>query len=60
MPIVTVEMMEGRTPEQKKKLVQGITSAFVDIGTPAEVVQVILKDNSRCNWAVAGKLVAED
>jgi len=29
MPVVTVEMWQGRTIEQKKKLVEGITEAFV-------------------------------
>ena len=32
MPVVTFEMWEGRTIEQKKQLAEGITSAFVKIG----------------------------
>jgi len=60
MPIVTVEMWEGRTLEQKKQLVEGITSSFVKIGTSPEVVQVILKDNPKRNWAIGGKLASEE
>ena len=60
MPIVTVEMWEGRTLEQKKQLVEGITSSFVKIGTSPEVVQVILKDNPKRNWAIGGKLSSEE
>ena len=59
MPVVTVEMWEGRTIEQKKQLVEGITSSFVQIGTPTEAVQVILKDNPKHNWAIGGKLASE-
>ena len=60
MPVVIVEMWDGRTIEQKKKIAEGITAAFVKVGTPAEAVHIILKDNPKHNWAVAGKLVSEE
>lgn len=60
MPVVTVEMWEGRTIEQKKKLVAGITAAMTDIGIPAEVIQIIIKDVPKHNWATAGKLASEE
>jgi len=60
MPVVIVEMWEGRTPEQKKQLVKGITSSFAKIGTPPEAVQIILKDNAKHNWAIGGRLASED
>ena len=60
MPVVTVEMWEGRTIEQKKQLVEGITSSFVKIGTPAQAVQVIIKDVPKHNWAIGGKLASEE
>lgn len=59
MPVVIVEMWEGRTPQDKKQLVKDITAAFVKIGTPADKVHIILKDNPRSNWADGGKLAAE-
>jgi len=59
MPVVIVEMWEGRTIEQKKQLVEGITSSFAKINTPPEAVQVILKDVPKHNWAVGGKLASE-
>ena len=60
MPVVTVEMWEGRTIEQKKQLVEGITSSFIQIGTSPEAVQVIIKDNPKHNWAIGGKLASEE
>jgi len=60
MPVVTVEMWEGRTPEQKRQLVAGITDAFVRIGTSPERVQIILKDVSKQNWAIGGKLASDN
>ncbi len=59
MPVVTVEMWEGRTIEQKKQLVEGITSSLVKIGVPKEAVQLIIKDNPKHNWAIGGKLASE-
>jgi 4-oxalocrotonate tautomerase len=56
MPVVIVEMWAGRTPEQKKKLVEGITEVFTKIGTPPEATHVIIHDNPKSNWATAGKL----
>ena len=60
MPVVIVEMWEGRTIEQKKQLAEGITSTFVKIGTPPEVVHIIIKDNPKHNWSIGGKLVSEN
>jgi len=59
MPVVIVEMWEGRTVEQKKQLVEGITAVIVNTGVPLEAVQVILKDNPKHNWAIADKLASE-
>lgn len=59
MPVVTVEMWEGRTIEQKKKLVAGITSAMESIGVRPEAVHIIIKDVPKHNWATGGKLASE-
>ncbi|GAI89406.1 unnamed protein product [marine sediment metagenome] len=59
MPVVTVEMWEGRTIEQKKQLAEGITSSLVKIGVPQEAVHIIIKDNPKHNWAAGGKLASE-
>lgn len=60
MPVVTVEMWEGRTIEQKKQLASGITSVMTGIGIPPEAVQIIFKDNARHDWAIGGKLASEN
>jgi 4-oxalocrotonate tautomerase len=60
MPVVIVEMWSGRTPEQKKELVKGLTEAFVRIGTSADAVEIILKESPKSCWAKSGKLYLED
>ena len=59
MPVVIVEMWEGRTIEQKRQLVEGITSVMANIGIPPEAVHIIIKDNPKHNWGTAGKLASE-
>jgi len=59
MPVVIVEMWEGRTVEQKRQLAEGITEAFVKIGVPPEALHIIMKDNPKHNWAIAGKLASD-
>ncbi len=59
MPVVSIEMWEGRTIEQKKQLAKGITGEFVKIGVPEERVHVIFKDNKKSDWAIGGKLASE-
>lgn len=57
MPTYHVEMMEGRTLEQKRKLVEEITRVSVEVlGGSAESVDVILTDIKRENWATGGML----
>jgi len=59
MPVVMIELYEGRTVEQKKQLVAGITAEFVKIGTPAEAVHVFLNEYPRYNVSHGGKLASE-
>jgi 4-oxalocrotonate tautomerase len=55
MPVVIVEMWEGRTTEQKEKLIKGITKAFEEIGTKPEALHVILHDVPKTNWGTKGE-----
>ena len=59
MPIVIVEMWEGRTIEQKKQIAEDITASFVKQGTPAAAVHIVMKDNPKHNWASGGTLASE-
>jgi 4-oxalocrotonate tautomerase len=55
MPVVIVEMWEGRTEEQKEKLIKGITKVFEDIGTKAEAVNIVIHDIPKSNWGSKGQ-----
>jgi 4-oxalocrotonate tautomerase len=60
MPTIRVEMLEGRTPEQKKEFVKAVTEAAVKtLGAKPEVVTVLLFDIKRSDWATAGVLMSD-
>lgn len=59
MPFVTVDMLEGRTPAQKKKVVEGITEVLAGIGVPRDATWVLINDHPASNWAQGGKLLSE-
>ena len=60
MPTIHVEMFEGRTLEQRRKLVKEITDGTCRaLGCPADAVQIILTDIKKENWAESGKLFSD-
>jgi 4-oxalocrotonate tautomerase len=58
MPLVTMHMYPGRTPEQKAGVVRGITEAVVrELGVKPDAVEVLLIEVPREHWAFGGNLV---
>ena len=58
MPVITVEWLEGRTPQQKAQLADAITQAFVDVAQVSkEQVWIVFRDVRRSDWAMAGRLL---
>jgi 4-oxalocrotonate tautomerase len=57
MPLVIVKMLEGRSVEQKRRLVRELTDLIVKYtGTTEDQVDVLIEDYARENWAKAGVL----
>lgn len=60
MPYVTVKLLEGRTEEQKKALVEKVTDAVVETtGASKEKVVVFIEDMSKNHYAVGGKRLSD-
>ena len=60
MPLIIVKMLEGRSVEQKRRLVREMTDVVVKFtGAPEEQVDVIIEDYARENWAKAGVLFSD-
>lgn len=57
MPVVTVDMYEGRTTDQKQRLVESITDAMVDHADASpEHLHVIINDVPKESWGRNGTL----
>ena len=60
MPTFNVQMLEGRTPEQKRAFVEAITEATCrTLDAPPESVEIIIQEVKREHWATAGRLWSE-
>jgi 4-oxalocrotonate tautomerase len=57
VPVVTVQLFEGRTIEQKRKLVKAITDAMVEhADARPDALHVVLQEIPKDNWGRAGVL----
>ncbi|CAM4353318.1 4-oxalocrotonate tautomerase [Comamonas aquatilis] len=60
MPTYHIELFEGRSLEQKRKLVEEVTRVTTEVlGSAPESVDIIITDVKRENWATGGKLWSE-
>lgn len=57
MPIINIQLLEGRTVDQKRALAKALTEATsASLGCKPEAVDVIIQDVKREDWARGGKL----
>ncbi|MBT2692319.1 2-hydroxymuconate tautomerase [Bacillus sp. ISL-55] len=61
MPYVTVKMLEGRSEDQKKALVEKVTHAVSETtGAPKEKVVVFIEEMTKNHYGVAGKRLSDE
>lgn len=61
MPIVQIEMLEGRTVDQKRELVKRVTEAITQsLNCPKDVIRIIIREMKKENFARADKLAIDD
>ena len=60
MPVVTVEWLEGRTPQQKAQLAEAVTNALMEIAKVSrDQVWIVFRDVKRSDWAMGGTLLGK-
>lgn len=60
MPVVIVKWLEGRTKEQKKELIVGLTELFANVANvKPEDLFTIIEDVPKRNWAVGQRFFEE-
>jgi 4-oxalocrotonate tautomerase len=60
MPVIRVEMLAGRSVDQKRELVEVLTreTARITEASPGAIF-VVIEDVAKENWGVGGKLMAD-
>lgn len=60
MPVVIINMLEGRSKKMKRELIKRVTEAVVEsLKVKPENVRVIINEVSKDNFAVAGLPIEE-
>ena len=60
MPFAQIYMLEGRTEDQKRAVIEKVTQALHEaVGAPVETIRVCINDIPKTNWGIAGVSVAD-
>ena len=57
--MVQVSVWAGMSKESKRRIAEGITKVFEEIGIPKEAVEIIIYETPKTNWATGGELHSE-
>ena len=56
MPFAQIYLIEGRTDDQKRAVIEKVTQALVEaVGAPAENVRVWIHEVPKTQWGIGGK-----
>ena len=60
MPLIEIHLLEGRTAEQKKKLLASVTEAVSEsIGAPLQSIRVWINEFSPDDYMAAGHMASD-
>ncbi|MGI6576078.1 MAG: 2-hydroxymuconate tautomerase [bacterium] len=61
MPIVQIELLEGRNLDQRRLLAEKVTNAICEsLDVKPESVRIIMREMKRDSFARSGKLVCDE
>lgn len=56
MPVAQINILEGRTDEQKEELIREVTDAISrSLGAPAESVRIIITEMPKQHFGIGGQ-----
>ena len=56
MPFAQIHMIEGRTEDQKRAVIEKVSAALVEAtGAPKEAIRVWIQEVPKTNWGIAGQ-----
>jgi 4-oxalocrotonate tautomerase len=60
MPLIQVNIMEGRPPQKIKALIENITDTVVEtLDAPKQSVRVLVNEMPKTHWGIAGVPASE-
>lgn len=60
MPIIDIKLLDGRTLDEKRKLVAAVTEAVTgSLGVKPDSVRITLHEMARENYSIAGVLKSD-
>ena len=60
MPVINVQMLKGRTPEQKRSFIKQVTEIAVkSLDVPARAVTIVITESIPDDWGSGGTTMAE-
>lgn len=60
MPIVNIQVLEGRTPEKIKQLIGSVTDSVADtLEVPKERIRVLVTEVPKSHWGIGGVSVSD-
>ncbi|MGG4454101.1 2-hydroxymuconate tautomerase [Brevibacillus porteri] len=58
MPLIQINLLQGRSPEQKEKLIYDVSRTVANIlDAPIETVRVMINEMAPEHWGIAGESV---
>lgn len=56
MPLIQINIIEGRSPEKKERLIREVTDTVADIlESPVGNVRVMIQEMPATHWGIAGE-----
>jgi 4-oxalocrotonate tautomerase len=60
MPIITISLVEGRTPAQIRAMIQAVSDAAVTtLDAPLETINIVVNEVAASHWGAGDATVAE-
>lgn len=60
MPMIRVDLIEGRTPEQHRQLIKRLSEVTAEVlDTPIERVRVCVNEVPPTHWGIGGVSISE-
>ncbi|WP_256761949.1 4-oxalocrotonate tautomerase [Cohnella sp. WQ 127256] len=60
MPIINIQLMEGRSPEKIRSLIETVTDAVAEeLNSPKERIRVLVTEVPKTHWGIGGVPASE-